>query len=143
VSAAGVDGVFGWLTTGNPDLGVGRLADLDRAVQDQKATLSAFNIPLITYEGGQSFVAFGPFQNDAPLNQLLDAVNRDPRMRAVYATYLDNWRSRSDEVFFHFLNTERWTKFGRWGSREFATETRAQAPKFDALQTYIESRPLP
>ena len=140
--AAGVDGVFDWLTTGTPDLGRGKLADLDQAVQDQKATVDTFNIPLITYEGGQHLVTAGAVQDDPVLNQIMDDVNRDARMKTVYLTYLNNWRARSNEVFWHYLNTDRWSKFGRWGSREFSTQPRAQAPKFDALQTYIENQPL-
>jgi len=46
-------------------------------------------------------------------------------MKTVYLTYLNNWRARSNEVFWHFTNTDRWNKFGRWGSREFSSQTRA------------------
>jgi hypothetical protein len=143
IKAAGVDGVFNWLTTGTPDFGFGKLADLDQAVQNQKTTVAAFNIPLIAYEGGQHFIAGGVVQNDTQLNNIMDAVNRDARMKTVYLTYLNNWRARSIEIFWHFSNTDRWGVFGRWGSREFSTQPRAQAPKFDALQTYIETQPLP
>lgn len=142
--AAGVDGVFSWLQTGTPDLGFGSLAELDAAIAAQKETVDAFGIPLITYEGGQHFLAAGPVQFDEALNALMDAVNRDPRMKTAYLDYLDSWRtSGGDEVFWHYLHTDRWSVFGRWGSRESTTQPRAQAPKFDALQTYIENRPLP
>jgi hypothetical protein len=144
IKRLGVDGVFDWLLNdNNAILDFGSLASLDRAVGDQKAMVQGFGLPLITYEGGQHFLAAGSFQNDADLNAIMDSVNADPRMRQVYLNYLGNWRQRSQEVFWHYLNVDRWSRFGRWGSKQFASQTRAQAPKFDGLQTYIEQQPLP
>ena len=46
--------------------------------------LRPLGIPLASYEGGQHFVGVGGLAWDEPLNQLLDAANRDARMRTVY-----------------------------------------------------------
>jgi hypothetical protein len=142
--ALGVDGVFDWLQNdNNAVLDFGSLPSVDRFVQEQADTVAAFGIPLTSYEGGQHFIGAGSFQNDEELNALMDAVNRDPRMKTVYATYLANWRARTGGVFHHYVNSDRWSRFGRWGAKEFPTQARSAAPKYDALMSYIASEPLP
>ena len=134
--ALGVDGVFDWLLNdNNAVLKRGSLPSIDREVQDQAAVLAEFGIPLTSYEGGQHFLAAGTVSNDTQLNALMDAVNRDPRMKAVYLRYLNNWRNRTNEVFHHFVNCDRWSQFGRWGAKEFPSQRRVDAPKYDALMT--------
>ncbi|HEX4873246.1 MAG TPA: Calx-beta domain-containing protein [Nevskiaceae bacterium] len=144
------DGLFDWLLNdNNAILDFGSLDSLDRAVAAQKAVVDRFSIPLITYEGGQHMLAgqgfeepFTNFALDEELNACMDAANGDPRMGEVYRIYLDNWRGRSDEIFFHLLHVEPWSAFGRWGSKEFLSQPREDSPKFDALMDYIETRPL-
>ena len=136
--ALGVNGVFDWLLNdNNAVLKRGSLPSIDREVQDQAAVLAEFGIPLTSYEGGQHFLAAGTVSNDTQLNALMDAVNRDPRMKAVYLSYLNNWRNRTNEVFHHFVNCDRWSQFGRWGAKEFPSQRRVDAPKYDALMTYV------
>lgn len=140
----GVDGVFDWLRNDdNAVLDFGSLPSVDRAVQAQVEVLAEFGIPLTSYEGGQHFVGVFQFQDDGELNALMDAVNRDPRMKDVYAEYLANWRNRTGGVFHHFLNSDRWSRFGRWGAKEYPTQPRSAAPKYDALMDYVASAPLP
>lgn len=140
----GVDGVFAWLRNDdNPTLVYGSLASVDRIVRQQMAVVSAAGLPLIAYEGGQHFVGGGEFQFDEALNTLMDALNRDPRMKGVYATYLDNWRRATGGEFTHYLHADRHGPFGRWGARETMTQPRADAPKFDALMEYVQAQPLP
>lgn len=139
----GVDGIFDWLLKdNNPILDFGSLASIDRAVSAQMQVLSGFGIPLTSYEGGQHFLAAGPFESDPALNELMDAVNRDPRMKTVYLRYLSHWRQRTGNVFHHFVNCDRWSRFGRWGAKEFPTQALSKAPKFNALMTYIANQPL-
>jgi hypothetical protein len=139
----GVDGVFDWLLNdNNAVLDFGSLASVDGFVAAQAQTLAGFGIPLISYEGGQHFIGAGAFQNDDELNALFDAVNRDPRMGQVYAAYLGNWRARTDGEFHHYVNSDRWSRFGRWGAKEFPSQPRSEAPKYDALLTFIADNPL-
>ncbi len=118
------------------------LEDIRFNSQQSRDAAANFGKPLISYEGGQHFVAIGNALDDPALNTLFDTVNRDPRIREVYSTYLNNWRLDTDQQFTHFYNCDSWSIFGRWGSLEFATQPRAEAPKFDALQSYIEAQPL-
>ena len=133
----GVDGVFAWLRgeRAEPRLEL-NLKRVDRVVAEQVAATEQFGVALTTYEGGQHFVGADP--SDEALNDILDAVNRDPRMHDIYLTYLENWRRRSDEVFWHFQSCDRWGGYGRWGALEYQSQPREQAPKFDALMDFIE-----
>jgi len=138
-----VDGVFDWLANdNNATLDFGSLPSIDNVVAAQVATLAPFGIPLTTYEGGQHFLAAGSVANDPELNALMDDVNRDPRMKQVYTTYLNNWQTRTGHVFHHFSNCDRWSVFGRWGSKEFPSQSMDDAPKYDALMEFIASKPL-
>lgn len=139
----GVDGVFDWLQNdNNAVLDFGSLPNIDREVEAQMNVVDRYSIPLTSYEGGQHFLAAGAFANDDALNALMDAVNRDPRMKTVYLTYLHNWASRTRNVFHHYVNTGRWSRFGRWGAKEYPSQPIGEAPKYDALMTYIDSKPL-
>lgn len=151
--AAGVDGVFAWLTgtDGSPDLGYGSLACVQNAMVDQAASAAKFGVPLTSYEGGQHFLAAGGLQfGDPELNDLMTAVNHDPRIKQVYTIYLNRFRkattkaaiSPKGNVFHHFVNSDSWSEFGRWGAKEFPTQSRAAAPKFDALMGYVANKPL-
>jgi hypothetical protein len=139
----GVDGVFDWLANdNNATLDYGSLPKIDSVVAAQVAALAPFNIPLTTYEGGQHFLAAGGVAHDVALNDLMDAVNRDPRMKQIYATYLGNWQTRTGQTFHHFSNCDRWSVFGRWGSKEYPSQLLVDAPKYGALMDFIASKPL-
>ncbi|MGB1560253.1 MAG: hypothetical protein ACPHN2_02025 [Sinimarinibacterium flocculans] len=136
----GVDGIFDWLNGQivEPRLEL-NLPRVDQIVADQISAAGAFGVPLITYEGGQHFVGAFGFEFDDALNALFNTVNRDPRIHDVYVTYLRAWAARSSEAFWHFTSTFPFGFAGRWGALEFQTQSRAEAPKFDAIQEVIEA----
>ena len=96
---------------------------------------------LIAYEGGQHMVGIHGAENSDSLNALFDAFNRDPRIRDLYRSYLDAWKSSGGELFVHYTDVGRYNKWGRWGALEYVSQPRESAPKFDALQTFIELNP--
>jgi hypothetical protein len=110
-------------------------------IREQKATIASFSnrIPLIAYEGGQILVQEAIF--DPQIERLYDAVNRDPRIKQTYLKYLAMWKAEGGQLYNHFTHSGDWDSFGRWGTLEYLTQPRAQAPKFDALQTFIETTP--
>jgi hypothetical protein len=110
-------------------------------IREQKATIASFSnrLPLIAYEGGQILVQEAVF--DPQIEKLYDAVNRDPRMKQTYLNYLGMWKAEGGQLYNHFVNSGNWSRFGRWGALEYLTQPRSQAPKFDALQTFIETTP--
>lgn len=142
--ALGVDGIFTWLATNNhPELPQGSLAANQTMVGNTAGAVAGWGKELVAYEGGQHFVGAAAFVNDTDLNNMLFAINRDPRMRGVYLQYLDNWKAAGGDMFMHFVNVEGYGRFGSWGALEYPTQPQANAPKFDALQTWIPLNLLP
>jgi hypothetical protein len=163
---AGVDGVFAWLngTAGAPDLGYGSINCVMRLVRAQTDAAAFYGLPLTTYEGGQHFLLspvnfFTQDPQEIELNDLFDRVNRDTRMQTTYVNYLNRWRAATDTtstnngitlnapgiapngaMFHHFVNSDSWSPFGRWGSKEFPNQI--TSPKFKGLQSYITQKPL-
>ena len=163
---AGVDGVFAWMNgaAGAPDLGYGSINCVMRLVRQQTDAAAFYGLPLTTYEGGQHFLLspvnfFTQDPQEIALNELFDQVNRDPRMQSTYVNYLNRWRAASDttsnnngialnvpgvapdgSMFHHFLNSDSWSPFGRWGAKEFPNQV--TSPKFKGLQSYITQKPL-
>ena len=106
---------------------------------DANAALARkYGLELVAYEGGQSLHGYLGAENNDKLSALFDAVNRDPRMGRVYRDYLNAWKSRGGGMFVHYLNCLNYTKWGRWGSLEHLNQAPADAPKYGALQQYIE-----
>ncbi len=147
-----------------PDLGYGSFSCVMRLVRIQADAAGFYGVPLTSYEGGQHFllspVIFDPTDpNEIALNALFDLVNRDPRMTALYTNYLARWRAATDTtsanngitlnlpnvapngaMFHHFVNSDSWSPYGRWGAKEYPTQIKS--PKFKGLQAYITGRPL-
>ncbi len=129
-----VDDVFDYLT----DIA---LPDAIADMNESAAVANSYGVELVAYEGGQHLVGVYGEENNAYLNSIFDAVNRDPRMATLYADYLSAWRDAGGHLFAHYLNCGKYTKWGRWGSLESLYQTRGEAPKYDALQTFIEDNP--
>lgn len=110
-------------------------------VTDTAALAQTHGVDLIAYEGGQHLAGNGGVENDAAINTLFDDANRDARMGAVYAAYFAAWKSAGGKLFVHFVNCGGYSKWGRWGALEHIGQARSAAPKFDALQTFIETTP--
>ena len=62
-------------------------------------------------------------------------------MKDVYLDYLEGWKRNGGRLFMHFVNCSGPSKWGRWGALEYLTQPRADAPKFDAVQRFMETTP--
>jgi hypothetical protein len=111
-------------------------------VSAYRAVAERYKVRLIAYEGGQHMLGVQGAENDVALNVLFDAFNRDPRIKQVYLDYLAGWKQAGGELFVHFSDVSRYTKWGRWGALEYIAQPRASAPKFDAIETFIEQNPV-
>lgn len=109
-------------------------ADMDR----QAEVARRYGLPLIAYEGGQDLRELNEFQSNTALNALFDAANRDARMGALYARYLQDWSDAGGRLLVHFMNCYPYRVPGRVGSLEYIDQPRAEAPKYDALQRWSE-----
>jgi hypothetical protein len=103
---------------------------------------NSYGVHLISYEGGQHMVGRLGAENDTALNALFDAFNRDPRIKQIYLDYLAGWKQAGGELFVHYTDVSRYTKWGRWGALEYIDQPRAESPKFDAIQSFIEQNPV-
>jgi hypothetical protein len=97
-----------------------------------------YALRLLAYEGGQHMAGVAGAEGNAALNKLFDSFNRDPRIKQLYLDYLAIWKREGGELFVHFNDVSRYTKWGRWGALEYVAQPRVESPKFDALQTFIE-----
>ncbi len=98
-------------------------------------------LALAVYEGGQHLRGNNCEGDAAKADQiglLFDAANRDPRMKDLYLDFFAAVEAAGVDLFAHYTNTGAWTPFGRFGAREYLDQTRAEAPKYDAILTYIE-----
>jgi hypothetical protein len=112
-----------------------------RGVEKQLKVAKSFGLPLIAYEAGQHLVGVGARTDDARINELFDAANRDPRMKDVYAAYLAGWKRAGGGLLMHFVNCAKPSKWGRWGALEGLLQPRDGAPKFGAIQEFIANNP--
>jgi hypothetical protein len=117
------------------------LSDTARMVEEHAKLAKTYKLELIAYEGGQELVGIGPYMDDPEVNRLFDSANRAPRMKKLYLTYLEQWRRSGGRLFVHFQNCQAYSRFGRYGSIETLDQPRSAAPKFDALQEFIEKNP--
>ena len=111
-------------------------------MRNHRRVANQYGLRLLAYEGGQHMVGLGAARDDRALNALFDAFNRDPRIKQLYLEYLAIWKREGGELFVHFNDVGRYTKSGRWGALEYVGQPRSEAPKFDALQTFIEQSRL-
>jgi hypothetical protein len=132
--AMGLDGFFSHVRTSVLPAIAERMALYGRLAD-------SYGVALLAYEGGQHMVGLYGAVDDAALNALFDAFNRDPRMGELYLDYLAEWKRAGGTLFVHFDDIGRYTKWGRWGALEYVAQPRSEAPKFDALQTFIERNP--
>jgi hypothetical protein len=114
-----------------------------QAMIDMHAQIArSFNVSMIAYEGGQHLVGVYGAQNNDQLTALFIAFNRDPRIKQLYLDYFAGWKRAGGQVFAHYYDVGNYTKWGFWGALETIDQTRAAAPKFDAIQSFIEQNPV-
>jgi hypothetical protein len=99
---------------------------------------SAQGLPLVAYEAGQHLVARpGEQHNDPGFVELLQRINRDPRMGGLYLHLTEKWKAAGGETIVFFNDVGRWDKWGSWGLREHYLDY--QAAKYQAVRQYIQS----
>ncbi|MGB1310854.1 MAG: hypothetical protein ACPG47_06560 [Leucothrix sp.] len=109
-----------------------------KQINEQSKLAQEFGVELVAYEGGQHLVDWETRTVDAHPNPLLYAANRDPRMGKLYTEYLNAWNKAGGKTFVHFSAPRIYSWYGSWGAKEYITQPRNQAPKYDALLRFIE-----
>jgi hypothetical protein len=111
-------------------------------VKEYRSLADTYGLSLVAYEGGQHLVGARGAQDNDALTHLFHAFNRDPRIKQLYLDYLSLWKQAGGQLFVHYSDVSKWNKFGSWGALEYVAQPRGAAPKFDALQTFIEQNPV-
>lgn len=123
----------------------GWLGALARSVASFHTAIAPYGLPLLGYEGGQSFVGFPKYDDNSAVVKLYIAANRDPRMAAAYGAALQNWRANGGELLALFGDVSAVSKYGQWGALESFMDTvdpLSKAPaKWRAIQAFIASNP--
>ncbi len=109
-----------------------------KQIKKQVAITEEFGVELVAYEGGQHLVDWETRTVEQHPNPLLYAANRDKRMGDAYSEYLAAWNQAGGKSFVHFSAPRIYSWYGSWGAKEFITQKRSNAPKYDALLRYID-----
>lgn len=117
-------------------------------IKDQANIANEHGVNLLAYEGGQNLVFSESmvFPEDAfrktELIKLFVDANRDPRMKERYLRLLEGWQLFADKgatlFTLYTLPQENYTH-GNWGLKEYLTQPRSDAPKYDAAMDFQES----
>lgn len=118
------------------------LSEVRDWLSKQKQVADHFKVDLIAYEGGQHLVGVGNVVNNERMTDLFASVNRHPAMKDLYLAYLDDWKKAGGGLFMQFVNTSGYSKWGSWGAYEYMGQPLTEAPKADALQTFINANPV-
>jgi hypothetical protein len=100
-----------------------------------------YRLKVISYEGGQHLVGFRGAENHEGLMKILQAANRDPRMKELYLEDLASWKKAGGGLFTVFSSVNRPSKWGSWGLLEAESQDPATAPKYQAVVEFIRTTP--
>jgi len=107
--------------------------------------LAPYGLPLISYEGGQTFVAAPTYANGSWAQKLYFAANTDPRMQAAYARALSDWKANGGTLYMQFVDVSAPSQWGEWGALGSFLDTisplSSAPPKWQALQDFISGNP--
>jgi hypothetical protein len=119
---------------GNIKLLAGQIAQLD-----QIEASSSRKIDLYAYEGGQHLTIKGSDEAlKTHLLPLIEAANRDPRMKERYKTLLNGWKDAGGKLFALFTAPQTFNRYGSFGIKENLNSSRESSPKFDGAMTFEE-----
>ncbi len=146
--AANLNLFFQELTQGGVVSGGYTGGELKQASDQEVAyatALAPYKLPMITYEGGQTFVSFPNGQNSNGSNNWLTnlyiAANRDARMGAAYTQALGNWKSNGGHLYVIYDDIYGPSQYGEWGALESFLDTvsplSSAPPKWQAIQNFI------
>jgi hypothetical protein len=111
-----------------------------RQMEQQSKVAEVFDVDMIAYEGGQHLVDWNTRKADDGNNELLYAANRDRRMGDLYKKYMEAWEKAGGKLFVQFSAPRIYSWYGSWGIKEYISQSRSEAPKYDAILSYMEQK---
>ncbi len=106
-------------------------------VKQQARLADQYGVDLLAYEGGQGLVDWATRKPEQHPNPLFFEANRDPHMGELYTEFLDGWDQAGGKLMMLFSAPRICRAFGCWGLKEYINQPREEAPKYDAVLTYI------
>ncbi|HEX8155243.1 MAG TPA: hypothetical protein VF698_19070, partial [Thermoanaerobaculia bacterium] len=107
------------------------------------ASLRAFGLPLVAYEGGPSLftdtIDSGGSTGDDGVTIFIEAMNRDPRIAELYRIHLELARSKGLWTHTPYTDTSPWSRFGQWGHLETLDQAPAAAPKYSLMLEHFDT----
>lgn len=94
-------------------------------------------LQLVTYEGGQHIVGRKKVKNNKELTNFFIELNRRPEMYDLYTELLNNWEKAGGGLFMHFVDINKPSQHGSWGSLEYLQQR--ESPKYNALIDFIRN----
>ncbi len=120
-----------------------RTKSLPAVVNDIKAQVAAaakYGLKVVAFEGGNSLWPPYPARSNVNLEAKLNSLQRDPEMKLLYTQYLTDWFAAGGGLFMHLGDVSSYSARAGWfGSLEYLYQPRAQAPKYDALMSFIDN----
>jgi hypothetical protein len=108
-------------------------------IRANKKVADQYGLKLVAYEGGQHMVGIQGAENVDALTKLLQAVNADPRMEALYVKYFAMWQREGGDLFCHYASTGQWSKWGCWSLVQYLDEDPLRSPKYRAVARWARS----
>ena len=110
---------------------------------DNFALAKQYGLPVIAYEGGTHFIPETSAQeNDVDFVEFIKAMNRHPRIKDIYRTFLERWKQSGGLMHNAFVDASNWGKHGCWGHLEYQDQPLNEAPKYEFLlewKAYLEN----
>ena len=111
-------------------------------VTDNYTQANQYGLKLFAYEGGAGLESSGmPADKEPQVTALFEAVNRNPRMRDVYAKYLNMWQASGGKLLNQFVDVSKFSKYGSWGALEYQDQDPNTSPKYLGLMDFIARKP--
>lgn len=102
----------------------------------------AAGIPLVAYEGGQHMLplGYGDWSDPAHVDfmHFNYAFQRSPQIKELYLEHYALWSAMGGRTLSLFVDIGGMSFFGYWGAKEYVTQTREEAPKWDAFVIWDE-----
>ena len=116
-------------------------SDIVTKIKAQQTIADRFNLPLITYEGGQTLSGRGPQRGVQYLTKLMIAANRHPCIYDMFAKLFTVWAQETDADLFTVYNSAKTPdNFGSWGILEHQDQPLETAFKFKAVLDAVKGQ---
>lgn len=130
-AAMDLDGIFDWLISKTlPDTIVPRM-------QSNYTFAQSNNLPLITYEGGQSITLKASTGYANSNGWKVAAANKDPRMADLYMRYFKEWKNTGGGLFTAYSSSTGYSTNGAWvmafGAFWDNEQPNDESPKYNGL----------